>query len=88
MVESQAVGRRNQAKGASLSAGVASAPYPPQIPRDTLKTPGLYFRCGVLMHSVLWQFVYFYFLLFFVKKEIIVGEAMDICLVQHSMLRN
>lgn len=32
MVESQAVGRRTQAKGASLSAGVASAPCPPPDP--------------------------------------------------------
>lgn len=48
MVESQAVGRRKQAKG---------APYP-LIPRDSLKTPELYLQCWVLMHSVLWLSVY------------------------------
>lgn len=53
VVESQALGSRKQAKGASLSAGDSGAPYL-LILRDTLRTPGLYSQCWVLMHSVLW----------------------------------
>lgn len=53
VVESQAVGRRKQANGASLSAGDAGTPYP-LILRGTLKTPGLYLHCWVSKHSVLW----------------------------------
>lgn len=48
VVESQAVGRRKQAKGAPC----------PLIPRDSLKTTELFLHCWVLMHSVLWLFVY------------------------------
>lgn len=42
VVESQAVGRRKQAKGAPC----------PLIPRDSLKTPELYLQCWVLKHSI------------------------------------
>ena len=57
VVESQAVGRRKQANGASLSARDSGTPYP-LILRDSLKTPGLYLHCWVLKHSVLWISVY------------------------------
>lgn len=42
VVESQAVGRRKQAKGASLSAGDSGAPNP-LTPAGARKTPELYF---------------------------------------------
>lgn len=69
MVESQAVGRRNQAKGASLSAGVASAPYPPDPTGHTEDT-------GTVLS--LWGFdalcsvaICFIFILFFCYKGVL-----------------